>query len=112
MNRDLPEIHYTLGKEGGEIWSDFYTIPTSAPNREGAYALLNFLLDPSVNAREAAFHGYPVPDARVDALVSEEMRNDPILHPAAELLSTLEFGAAVTLTDPNRAELIARFKSA
>jgi spermidine/putrescine transport system substrate-binding protein len=53
-----------------------------------------------------------VPDARVEALVSEEMRNDPILHPAAELLSTLEFGAAVTLTDPNRAELIARFKSA
>ncbi|KAB2749216.1 ABC transporter substrate-binding protein [Brucella anthropi] len=112
MNRDLPEIQYTLGKEGGEIWSDFYTIPTSAPNREGAYALLNFLLDPSVNAREELFHGYPVPDARVEALVPEEMRNDPILHPAAELLSTLEFGAAVTLTDPNRAELIARFKSA
>jgi len=112
MNRDLPEIQYTLGKEGGEIWSDFYTIPTSAPNREGAYALLNFLLDPSVNAREELFHGYPVPDARVEALVPEEMRNDPMLHPAAELLSTLEFGAAVTLTDPNRAELIARFKSA
>lgn len=112
MNRDLPEIQYTLGKEGGEIWSDFYTIPTSAPNREGAYALLNFLLDPSVNAREELFHGYPVPDACVEALVPEEMRNDPILHPAAELLSTLEFGAAVTLTDPNRAELIARFKSA
>lgn len=112
MNRDLPEIQYTLGKEGGEIWSDFYTIPTSAPNRESAYALLNFLLDPSVNAREELFHGYPVPDARVEALVPEEMRNDPILHPAAELLSTLEFGAAVTLTDPNRAELIARFKSA
>lgn len=112
MNRDMPEIHYTLGKEGGEIWSDFYTIPTSAPNREGAYALLNFLLDPSVNAREALFHGYPVPDTRVEALVPEEMRTDPILHPAAELLSTLEFGAAVTLTDPNRAELMARFKSA
>ncbi|MGA0614201.1 ABC transporter substrate-binding protein [Paracoccus sp. KR1-242] len=112
MNRDLPEIQYTLGKEGGEIWSDFYTIPTSAPNREGAYALLNFLLDPEVNAREALFHGYPVPDKRVDALIPAEMLNDPILHPAAELLSALEFGAAVTLTDPNRAEIMARFKAA
>ncbi|RLL61372.1 ABC transporter substrate-binding protein [Paenirhodobacter hankyongi] len=112
LNRDMPEIHYALGKEGGEIWSDFYCIPTSAPNREGAYALLNFLLDPQVNAREALFHGYPVPDSRVEALMSDEMRNDPILHPAADLLSALEFGAAVTLTDPNRAEIMARFKAA
>ena len=112
LNRDIPEIHYALGKEGGEIWSDFYTIPTSAPNREGAYALLNYLLDPQVNAKEAMFHGYPVPDARVEALMSDEMRNDPILHPAADLLSALEFGAAVTLTDPNRAEIMARFKAA
>ena len=29
-----------------------------------------------------------------------------------ELLDALEFGAAATLTDPNRAELLARFKSA
>ncbi len=38
--------------------------------------------------------------------------NDPILYPAAELMSGLEFGAAQTLIDPGRAELIARFKSA
>ena len=30
----------------------------------------------------------------------------------ADLLSTLEFGAAATLTNPDRAELMARFKSA
>jgi spermidine/putrescine transport system substrate-binding protein len=38
--------------------------------------------------------------------------NDPILYPAAELMSGLEFGAAQTLTDPIRAEVMARFKSA
>jgi spermidine/putrescine transport system substrate-binding protein len=40
------------------------------------------------------------------------LKNDPILFPAQELLDPLEFGAAITLTDPNRAELMARFKSA
>jgi len=40
------------------------------------------------------------------------MLEDPILYPAAELLAPLEFGAAVTLTDPARAELMARFKAA
>jgi spermidine/putrescine transport system substrate-binding protein len=74
--------------------------------------LINYLLAPEVNAKEVAFHGYPVADARVNAILPPEMLNDPIMYPAADLLSALEFGAAVTLTDPNRAELMARFKSA
>lgn len=112
LNKDIPEISYILGKEGGEIWSDFYAIPKSAPNLDAAYALINFLLDPAINYKEAMFHGQPVADARVDAMMSAEMMADPIIHPAAELLSNLEFGAAATLTDPNRAEVMARFKSA
>lgn len=112
MNRDMPEIEYILGKEGGELWSDFYAIPKGAPHIDAAYALINFLLDPAVNAKESLFHGYPVADSRVNALLPPEVLNDPILYPAADLLNALEFGAAVTLTDPNRAELMARFKSA
>jgi spermidine/putrescine transport system substrate-binding protein len=112
MNRDMPEIEYVLGKEGGELWSDFYAIPKGAPHLDAAYALIDFLLDPQVNAKESLFHGYPVPDSRVTALLPAEILNDPILYPAQELLDALEFGAAVTLTDPNRAELMARFKSA
>jgi spermidine/putrescine transport system substrate-binding protein len=112
LNRDIPEISYVLGKEGGEIWSDFYAIPKGAPHLDAAYALINFLLDPAVNHKEAMFHGQPVADARVNALMAPEILADPIIHPAAELLTALEFGAAATLTDPNRAELMARFKSA
>lgn len=112
LNKDIPEISYIIGNEGGEIWSDFYAIPKSAPHPDAAYALINFLLDPAINYKEAMFHGQPVADARVNAMMSAEMMADPIIHPAAELLSNLEFGAAATLTDPNRAELMARFKSA
>ncbi|WP_134681494.1 ABC transporter substrate-binding protein [Paracoccus ravus] len=112
MNRDMPEIHFALGKDGGEIWSDYYAIPKSAPHREAAYALINFLIDPQVNAREATAHGFPVADSRVNALLPKDVLEDPILYPAADLLNAQEFGAAATLTDPNRAELMARFKSA
>ncbi len=112
LNTDIPEIEYILGKEGGELWSDYYAIPKGAPHIEAAYALINFMLDPEVNAREVLTHGYPVADSRTNGLLPEEILNDPILYPAAELLSALEFGAAATLTDPNRAELMARFKSA
>lgn len=112
LNSDIPEIQYVLGREGGEIWSDYYAIPKDAPHLDAAYALINHMLDPEVNAREVLAHGYPVADANTNALLPEEILNDPILYPAQELLDALEFGAAATLTDPNRAELLARFKSA
>jgi len=112
LNSDLPEMAFVLGKEGGELWSDYYAIPKGAPHREAAYALINHLLDPQVNSKEVLAHGYPSADSRTNALLPKSLLEDPILYPAKNLLSALEFGAAVTLTDPNRAELMARFKSA
>jgi spermidine/putrescine transport system substrate-binding protein len=112
LHRDIPEIVYVLGKEGGEIWTDFYAIPKNAPNREGGYALVNFLLDPQINATEVQFHGQPSTDSRTNKLLPAEMLSDPIMYPAAELLSPLEFGSAATFTNPARAEILARFKAA
>lgn len=112
MNNDMPEIKYVLGREGGELWSDFYAVPKWAPHRLAGYALIDYLVTPEVNAREVLAHGYPSADSRTNALLPKEMLEDPILYPAAELLDALEFGAAATLTDPLRAEIMARFKAA
>ncbi len=112
LHRDNPDMTFVLGKEGGEIWSDFFAIPKSAEHRDAAYAFINYLLDPQHNKLEVLAHGYPSGDKRVDALLSKEMLDDPIMYPAAERLSPLEFGAAATLTSPARAELMARFKAA
>jgi spermidine/putrescine transport system substrate-binding protein len=66
-----------------------------------------------VNAKEVLAHGYPTTDDRVERLLPKEILESPILYPAQDLLTPpLEFGAAVTLTDPNRAEIMARFKAA
>ena len=112
LHRDMPEMQYVLGREGGEIWTDFYAIPKSAEHREAAYALTNFLLDPAVNAAEVKAHGYPSTDKLTNELLPKEMLEDPIMYPAKELLDPLEFGAAATLTSPLRAEVMARFKAA
>ena len=112
LKNDLPEMDYVIGTDGGEIWSDFYCIPTGAPHLEEAYAFMNFFQDPYVQARDASVHGYAPADSRAIALQPDALASDPILHPAAELMNGLEFGAAQTLTDPTRAEVMARFKSA
>ena len=108
LNAMNAEMHQELG----EIWSDFYAIPKDAPHLEAAYAFINFMQDPYVQARDAAVHGYAPTDARAIALQPDSLGSDPILHPAANLMNGLEFGAAQTLTDPIRAEVMARFKSA
>ena len=112
LNRDMPEIAYVLGADGGEIWTDFYAIPASAPNKPAAYALLNFLMDPANAAREHIANGAPTTDARVMSLLPPEIVSNKIVYPDDAALTALEFGAAATLTDPGRAELMARFKSA
>jgi len=112
LHRDIPEIDYVLGKEGGELWTDFYAIPKDAPHREAAYAFINFMQDPYINSREVFAHGYPATDKLTNSLLPDSILNDPILYPAAELMDALEFGAAATLTDPLRAEILARFKAA
>jgi spermidine/putrescine transport system substrate-binding protein len=112
LKNDLPEMEYVIGSDGGEIWSDFYAIPKEAPHLDAAYAFLDFMQDPQVQALEAEVHGYAPTDSRAIALQPESLASDPILHPAMELMNGLEFGAAQTLTDPIRAELMASFKSA
>jgi spermidine/putrescine transport system substrate-binding protein len=111
MHRDMPEIVYVIGKEGGEIWSDFYAVPKGAPNREAAYALIDYLLTPEINAKEVQAHGYPSGDSRTNKLVPKEMLRTPSSI-RREALAPLEFGAAATLTNPLRAEIMARFKAA
>ncbi len=112
LKNDIPEMDYVIATDGGEIWSDFYAIPKDAPHLDAAYAFINFMQDPYIQAREAAVHGYAPTDSRAIALQPDSLGSDPILHPAADLMNGLEFGAAQTLTDPIRAEVMARFKSA
>jgi spermidine/putrescine transport system substrate-binding protein len=112
LHRDIKEMEYRLGKDGGEIWADHYAIPKGAPNRAAGYALMDYLLTPEINAKEVKSNGAPSSDSRVNAMVPKEMLENPILYPAKELLSKLEFGAAETLTNPVRAEIMARFKAA
>jgi spermidine/putrescine transport system substrate-binding protein len=112
LHRDIPDMKYVLGSDGGEIWVDHYAVVKGAPNREAAYAFLDYILTPEINAKEIQAHGTPSTDARCIKLLPKEITENPILYPAEEMLSKLEYGAAETLTSPARAELMARFKSA
>jgi spermidine/putrescine transport system substrate-binding protein len=110
LNRDIPEIKYVIGTEGGEIWSDFYAVIKTAPNKAAAYAFLDYMANPKVMAKDAEFHGYPIVDSAGIELLPASFTSNPIIYPDAKLLTPLEFGAAVTLTNKDRADIWNRVK--
>jgi len=112
LQRDQPEFVYVLAKEGGEIWTDYYAVPKGGQNLDAAYALIDYLLMPANNVKEGIAHGYPLCDKRAISAMPKELIDNPVLYPAAEALAPLEFGAAATLINPMRAEIMARFKAA
>lgn len=81
LNRDVPEIKFVLGKDGGEIWSDFYAIPKSAANKPAGYALLNYLMDPANAVKEHIANGAPTTDSRVLSLLPKEITSNTIVYP-------------------------------
>ncbi|PYB75441.1 ABC transporter substrate-binding protein [Rhizobium wuzhouense] len=112
MSRDSDEIVYNLGSDGGEIWTDFFAITSKAKNPRGAYALINHLMDPRTAAQEHLCNGATIVDSRVEAYLPEEMLGNVIVHPDEARLTPLEFGIARVMTDPIRAEIMNRFRSA
>lgn len=112
MHRDVPEIAFEIASDGGEIWTDYYAIPAKAHNKPAAHALINHLIDPDIAAREHIVHGGTATDSRIRALLPPEILSDEIVYPDEAKLTPLEFGLAVAMTDPNRAEIMNRFRAA
>jgi spermidine/putrescine transport system substrate-binding protein len=112
LHNDIPDIEYVIASDGGEIWSDFYAVVSGTEHREAAYAFLDFMAVPKVQAFDAEFHKAPLVDSKGIALQSEAVRNNKISYPEQSSLTKLEFGTAELLTNEARAELWARVKSA
>ena len=86
-----PDIVYVVPREGSSLWMDVMAIPKGARNVDGALKLINFLLRPDVAARLSEAIRYPSPNRSSWELTSEEVMNDPMIHPPAEVFDRLEW---------------------
>jgi spermidine/putrescine transport system substrate-binding protein len=67
-----PELKYFVPKEGGVIWIDTLAIPTKASNPELAYAFINTILDPAVDAITTNQLSYSSPNVAAEPLILNE----------------------------------------
>lgn len=83
-------LDYVVPKEGSNLWFDNIVIPKSAKNIEGAYAFINFMLDPENAAQNTDYVGYSTPNKEALKLLDKDVREDERFYPSAELTDKLE----------------------
>ena len=111
VGRDHEDARYLVATDGGELWIDSYTVAADAPHRAAAYAFLDYILQPEQAAAETEFCLFPHANDAATALVSEEVRNNPVIYPSADSLAKLEYAVNATYNSPERAEAWARIKA-
>jgi len=81
-----------------------------APNPNAAYAFLNFIHEPEVQAEETNFTGYGSPNDAAKEFIDPEVLNDPAIFPPEEVMASLE-GAVDTSSNQQRIDIWQEFKS-
>ena len=84
------DIQIAVPEEGSQINFDDMVIPVGAPQPELAHKMINFILEPQSAAELTEYIYFLCPNLPSYALLSEEIRSDPILFPPAEVVAKLE----------------------
>ena len=85
------DLSYVVPDEGGMIWQDCLCIPKDAPNLDNAYAFLNFVHEPEINAEIAAFINYATPNGAAKALMDPSYVENPAIFPPEAVVARCEF---------------------
>lgn len=88
---DNPDITFAVPQEGTSIFCDDFAIPKGAKDLDLAHAFINFFHRPDVAAANIEFVYYLCPNKPAYDLLSEEIRNDPVvfIDPAAKAKSEI-----------------------
>ena len=87
---DNDDIAIAIPKEGTNVFVDACCIPKGAKNKLGAEMFINFLNEPTICAQNTEYVGYGTANLAAYCLLSEELRDDPILYPPQEVLDNSE----------------------
>ncbi len=90
MHQENPAIEYFIPKEGSNIWFDSVVMMKDAENVENALKFIDFLLRPSVSAKNVIYVGYSTPLPNAIPLLPEYLRNSKVTNPELDSLPEME----------------------
>jgi spermidine/putrescine transport system substrate-binding protein len=109
-NPDTADIAYTVPSDGTLFWLDTWVLIADAPNPNAAYAFLNFIHEPEIQAEETNFNGYGTPNDEAKKFIDPAILSDPTFFPPEEAMANLE-GAVDTSGNEQRIDIWQEFKS-
>ena len=88
--RENANLKYVLPKSGSSLWVDTLAIPKTAPNPEGAYAWINFMLQPDVAAQICERLSFATPNTVAFNKLPDKVKDNPNLFPPESALNLCE----------------------
>ncbi|HEY9604064.1 MAG TPA: spermidine/putrescine ABC transporter substrate-binding protein [Allocoleopsis sp.] len=79
--KESKDLKYVLPKSGSSLWVDTMAIPKTAPNLEGAYAWINFILQPDVAAQIGERLSFATPNQVAFNQLPSEIQTSQSLFP-------------------------------
>lgn len=93
-----PALQFAIPTEGSFMWVDAMLLSAKAPNPEGAYAFMNYILDAKIGAQLAKFINYATPNKASLEVIDDEFKNNRVINPSKEEIDRMVF-----LKDPGDA---------
>ncbi len=106
------KVEYITPKEGVQVWWDTLAIPADAPNKEGAYEFINFVLDPAnmANISNKVSYANAVPASL--PMVADDIKSNPgIFLPADSKLKLFSLKQIKQTTDRARTRVWTKVKT-
>jgi spermidine/putrescine transport system substrate-binding protein len=100
---------YSVPSEGTLFWMDTWVMLADAPHPNAAYAFLNFIHEPEIQAEETNFNLYATPNDDAKALVDPAITGNAAIFPPDDVIASLE-GAQDTSGNNQRIDIWEEFK--
>ena len=81
LMEEMPELTFVIPSEGNWHTMLAYAIPVRSTERTAAYALLDFLCQPSNLARNSIYSGWSTPSSPAFSLLDPKLQQNPLLYP-------------------------------
>ena len=93
--QENPDLEYVLPQSGSSLWMDNLVIPKTAPNPEGAYAWINFMLQPDIAAQICQRLSFATPNKEAFKNLPPSVQDNQSLFPPNPAISHCESIAPV-----------------
>ena len=102
-------ISYLVPKEGGNVWVDYLCVLSGSSDKKAAWKFIDFLNEPEIAAKLAAYVYYATPNMEAEKLLPEDFTSDPVIYPSDSVLMNSEPYKPINLrTAKRRAAIFSR----